>query len=224
VPGSDTSARRSKRPPRGAAARRSGADALTAQEALAVVHAQGGKTTPEIAALMDVSQRQVRRLLASARAHGAETTRPEPAASQDAATGRFEPDKPAAGRVRTIGLTGGGGAPAMMIRPETREEYAARFGPGRKPGDPDVPPEPGRGALGKEYSVGELERDLVGNATGRVLVGSTVLRDSGERRRALDVYNDQARLDEIAEHAPPGARFAIDSVTGQVYELEEATA
>jgi hypothetical protein len=176
VPGSDTSARRPTRPPRGAAARRAHDGALTAQEALAVVHAQGGKTTPEIAALMDVSQRQVRRLLASARAHGAETTRPEPAASQDAATGRFEPDKPAPARVRAIGLTGGGGAPAMMIRPETREDFDRRTGGA------------GRGDLGPSLSPGDLERDALGNATGRVLVGSQTIQDSGPRRRAIDAY------------------------------------
>jgi hypothetical protein len=180
--------------------------------------AQLGMSRPEIAVRQGCTDRAVRRRLVAARAAGLATEPPDAAPPRDApARAATAPPAPKGGRVPVIGITGGGGHPAMIVRPgikgdETPEQFRERTGGA------------GRGSLGKDYSPGDLERDALGNPIGRVLVASTTIHDSGERRRAIDLYSDQALLDEIAAHAPEGARFAVDAVTGAVYEIEEATA
>jgi len=42
--------------------------------------------------------------------------------------------------------------------------------------------------------------------------------------RRAGYYDDAALLEEIAANAPPGARYAIDSVTGDVIDLAEDAA
>src|SRR5207244_3489540 len=82
------------------------------------------------------------------------------------------------GRVRVIGLTGGGGAPAMLIQPaataegETPEQFRERTG------------NAGRGGLGRERSIGEHDEH------GRVLVGQSTA--TLPARSALDAYAPQA--------------------------------
>jgi hypothetical protein len=168
-------------------ATRRGSSGLTPNEALVVVLLQQGKTVAAVAQEIGVSDRQVRRLRASAVRHGAILDPPEPKAPHGD-DGRFtaKPEKPPA-RVPVIGITGGSGAPAMLVRPESREDFEARTGGA------------GRPSLGKDYSPGDLERDALGNPTGRVLLSSATIRDTGERQRALDAY---------LEAPPPGSTAA----------------
>lgn len=152
--------------------------------AQAAVLAQMGWKRADIAAEQGCSDRAVRRRLAAARAAGIATEPPDARPPAPEGT-RGDTDAPAApskgGLVRCIGLTGTASAPAMIVRPgitaegETPEQFRERTG------------NAGRGGLGPERAVGDLVRDEDGNPVAQV-IGSTTIRDSGPRQRALDAY------------------------------------
>jgi hypothetical protein len=165
---------------------------VTQAAALAVL----GWTRAAIAAEQGCSEREVRRRLATAREAGLATEPPDarpPAPEGTRAAVAADTGKPKGGLVRCIGLTGSASAPAMIVRPgitaegETPEQFRERTG------------NAGRGSLGKDYAPGDLVRDKEGNAVAQV-VGSTTIRDSGPRQRALDAYLEQ-RPPSGATHA-----------------------
>jgi hypothetical protein len=179
--------------------------ALSPRQSQAVILAQQGLDAPAIAAAIaeqdgsePMNARSVRRLLSDARKRG-HTTKPPGKTTRQAKGGKFT-DKEPPGRVRCIGVTGGGGAPAMLISPahETAEERDRRTGGA------------GRGSLGRDYAPGDLERGPDGKATGRVLVAKS--EATLPARSALDAYAPQAER-ELADASARGARYAVVPTT-----------
>jgi hypothetical protein len=176
--------------------------ALSPRQAQAVVLAQQGLSAPDIAAAIaaqdgsePMATRSVRRLLSDARKRGARTAPPDApergktTARQDD-DGRFT-DKPKPARARLFTISEGATEATITAHryEEDPERRRARTGGA------------GRGGLGKDYAPGDLERDALGNPTGRVLVASTTIRDTGERQRALDAYLEQPPPGAVEAHA-----------------------
>jgi hypothetical protein len=151
------------------------ASALSAEVAQAAALAQMGWTRARIAKEQDCSDRAVRRRLAQARAAGL-VTAPEPTRAATAPTAP-DPAPPSRASVITVEDAPGRRTATFGHRgTETPEERRARTG-----GD-------GRGDLGEDHLPGDLEYGPDGEPTGRVLVGSQTIQDSGPRRRAIDIY------------------------------------
>jgi hypothetical protein len=172
-------------------ATRRGSSGLTPNEALVVVLLQQGKTVAAVAQEIGVSDRQVRRLRASAVRHGALLDPPRASAPQGD-DGRFtaKPEKPPA-RVPVIGLTGGGGHPAMLIRPGVEEDPERRRA--RTGGD-------GRMSLGVEAAIGDVV-DPMGDGRRLVKIGGALIQDTGPRLDAVSGYYADLDLRREIEQA-----------------------
>jgi transposase-like protein len=216
--GNTTSARSKRSAAAERGATRRGASGLTPNEALVVVMLQQGKTVPAIAAEMGCSDRQVRRLRASAIRHGAILDPPEPK-RQDAATGAFKPTpKEPPARVRSlITLTEGRGyrEAAFHQQPESPEERLRRTG-----GD-------GRLDLGPDVAPGEVA--TIGGRRMVKVSGSTIADDpSTPRRTAIGgFYGDrdlQAAMEEAAAEGYDAVALRYPDGSERIIDLAEATA
>jgi transposase-like protein len=192
-------------------ATRRGSSGLTPNEALVVVLLQQGKTVAAVAEEIGVSQRQVRRLRASARRHGAPLDPPR-SVPQDAATGAFTGKKPARGRARIFTIEEGATEATITAHryEEDPERRRARTG-----GD-------GRMTLGVEAAPGEVA-DPMGDGRRMVKVAGATIADFGPRQDAVSGWaRDQdaaLRIEAIRANAPPGAVEAYDPDTGEWIDL-----